>query len=104
MKRKRYSEEQIVKILTEIRDGQSVAETCRKYGVSEGTVHRWKSKYGTMGVSEVKRLRQLEDENARLKKIVAQQAMDNDTLKELLSKKFLLLKEVDQKKLQPRKL
>jgi len=88
MKRKRYSEEQIVRILGEIRGGQSVAETCRKYGVSEGTVHRWKSKYGAMGVGQVKRLKQLEEENIRLKKIVAQQAMDNDALKDLLSKNW----------------
>ena len=88
MKRKRYSEEQIVRILGEIRGGQSVAETCRKYGVSEGTVHRWRSKYGAMGVGQVKRLKQMEEENARLKKIVAQQAMDNDALKDLLSKNW----------------
>lgn len=88
MKRKRYSEEQIVRILGEVRGGQSIAVTCRKYGVSEQTVFRWRSKYGGMEVSEVRRTKELEEENRRLKKIVAQQAMDIDALKELNSKKW----------------
>ena len=86
--KKRYTEEQIVRILSEVAGGQSVAETCRKYGVSEPTVHRWKAQYAGMGVSDIKRMKQLEEENARLKKIVAQQAMDMDAMKELLSKKW----------------
>jgi len=86
--KKRYSEEQIVRILGEVSAGQSIAETCRKYGVSEATVHRWRERYGAMGVSDVKQMRHLVAENARLKKIVAQQAMDNDALKELLGKKW----------------
>ena len=86
--KKRYSEEQIVRILGEVSAGQSIAETCRKYGVSEGTVHRWRERYGSMGASEVKQMRHLAAENARLKKIVAQQAMDIDALKELLAKKW----------------
>ena len=88
MKRKRYSEEQIVRILGEVRGGQSIAATCRKYGVSEQTLYRWRSKYGGMEVSEVRRTKELEEENRRLKKIVAQQAMDIDALKELNSKKW----------------
>ena len=88
MKQKRYSEEQIVRILKEIRAGQTVANTCKKYGVSEQTVYRWKSKYGDLEESEIKKLKVLNEENARLKKIVAQQAMDIDALKDLLSKKW----------------
>ncbi len=86
MKKKRYPEEQIVRILGEIAGGKTVASICREYGVSEQTVHRWKSKYGGMGLAEVKRLHELEKENARLKKLVADQALDNAMLKELLGK------------------
>ena len=88
MKGTRYSEEQIVRILGEIASGRSVAETARQYGVSEGTIYRWRSKFGGMGLSEVHRLKELEAENARLRRIVAQQAMDNDALKELLRGKW----------------
>ena len=88
MKGTRYTEEQIVGILKEAQSGRPVAEVCRQYGVSEATVYLWKKKFGGMELSEVKRLKQLEAENARLKKIVAQQAMDIDALKELLSKKW----------------
>lgn len=73
----RYSEEQIIRILKDVGAGTSVAEVCRKYGVSEQTVYRWRSKYGG-----------LETENARLKKIVAQQVLDIDALKDLVSKKW----------------
>ena len=86
MKKKRYPEEQIVRILGKIAGGQTVASICREYGVSEQTVHRWKSRYGGMGLVEVKRLHELEKENARLKKLVADQALDNAMLKELLGK------------------
>ena len=84
----RYSEEQIIRILKEVEIGTSVAEVCRKYGVSEQTVYRWRSKYGGLDTSELQRLRELEAENARLKKIVAQQALDIDTLKDVVSKKW----------------
>ncbi len=84
MKSRRYSEEQIVRILGEIGSGRSVAETARQYGVAEATIYRWREKFGGMEVSEVRRLRELEAENARLRRIVAQQAMDLDALKELL--------------------
>lgn len=84
----RYSEEQILRILKEGESGTSVAEVCRKYGVSEQTVYRWRSKYGGLETSELQRLRELEAENARLKKIVAQQVLDIDTLKDLVSKKW----------------
>ena len=84
----RYSEEQIIRILKEVETGTSVAEVCRKYGVSEQTVYRWRSKYGGLDTSELQRLRELEAENARLKKIVAQQALDIDALKDVVSKKW----------------
>lgn len=86
--KKRYSEEQVVKILGEVKDGKSVAETSRQYGVSEQTIHRWKNKYGDMCVSEVKRLKELEEENRNLKEIVAELELDKKALKLLLSKKW----------------
>lgn len=86
--KKRYSEEQIVRILGEVREGRSIAETGRQYGVSENTIHNWKKKYGDMPVSQVCRLRELEAENRRLKEIVAEQALDNKALKLLLSKNW----------------
>ena len=88
MKRKRYNEEQIVRILSEVEAGQTVEETSRKYGVSEQSIYRWKAKYGGMRIPEVCRLKTLEAENARLKKIVAEQAVDIDALKDLLGKKW----------------
>lgn len=84
----RYSEEQIIRILKEVESGTAVAEICRKYGVAEQTIYRWRSKYAGLETSELQRLRGLEAENNRLKKIVAQQALDIDTLKELVSKKW----------------
>jgi len=84
----RYSEEQILRILREVEGGASVAEVCRKYEVSEATLYRWRSKYGGMDQTQLQRLRELEAENARLKKIVAQQLLDNDALKDLLGKKW----------------
>ena len=86
--KKRYTEEQIVGIVKRVENGTGVAEVCRECGVSEATVHRWKKKYGGMGVSEVRRMKQLEMENNQLKNIVAQQAMDINALKGLLSKKW----------------
>ena len=87
-KGKRYSEEQIIHILDEVRNGKAVAQVCREYGVAEATVYRWRNQYGDMDRSELKRLRELEAENRRLKKIVAQQALDMDILKDVLSKKW----------------
>lgn len=84
----RYKEEQIIRILREIEGGTSVAEVCRKYGIAEQTVYRWRSKYDGLDTSELQRLRELEAENSRLKKIVAQQALDIDALKDLVSKKW----------------
>ena len=84
----RYNEGQIIRILKEVETGTSVAEVCRKYELAEQTVYRWRSKYGGLGTSELQRLRELEAENSRLKRIVAQQVLDIDTLKELVSKKW----------------
>ena len=84
----RYTEEQILRILRELEGGTAVAEVCRKYEVADATLYRWRSKYGGMDTTQLQRLRELEAENARLKKIVAQQLLDNDALKELLGKKW----------------
>jgi putative transposase len=88
MKRTRYSEEQIIGILREHEAGAKCADLCRKHGMSEGTFYAWKSKYGGMDVSDAKRLRALEDENARLKKLLAEQMLDASAMRELLSKKW----------------
>ncbi len=88
MKTRRYSEAQIFKILQEVDSGVSVVDAVRKHGISPATIHRWKSKYGGMTLSELKRLKALEEENARLKRIVAQQALDNELLREINSKKW----------------
>jgi putative transposase len=85
---KRNTEEQIIRILKELETGTTVEEASRRHGVSEGAIYRWKQKYGGMDVSEARRLKMLEAENGRLKRIVAQQAMDMEALKELLSKKW----------------
>jgi putative transposase len=83
--KKRYSEEQVVKILREAASG-SVAETCRKYGVSDATYYNWKKKYDGMEVSDVRKLRALEEENRKLKKLLAEEMLDKDALKALLEK------------------
>jgi putative transposase len=88
MKGTRYTTEQIIAILKEIEGGASVAETGRKHNVSEGTLYVWRKKFSGMEVSDARRLRELEGENSRLKRIVAQQALDMDALKDLLSKKW----------------
>jgi len=83
--KKRYNEEQIVRILNEAANGKS-ADVCRKYGVSDGTLYNWKKKYGGMEVSDVRKLRMLEEENRKLKRIVADKELDIDALKSLLEK------------------
>ena len=88
MVRKRYTEEQIIAVLNEAEAGERTADLCRKHGMSDATFYKWKAKYAGLTVSELKRLKSLEDENRRLKQIVAQQALDNWALKELLSKNF----------------
>lgn len=88
MKRRRYSEEQIIGILREHEAGAKCADLCRKHGMSEGTFYAWRSKFGGMDVSDAKRLRALEDENAKLKKLLAEQMLDATAMRELLAKKW----------------
>jgi putative transposase len=88
MKTKRYSTEQIIGILKEGETGMPVKELCRKYGISDATIYNWKSKYGNLSVSEAQRLKDLEDENRRLKKLVADMALDIQMLKDINSKKW----------------
>jgi putative transposase len=88
MKRIRFTEEQIIGILREQEAGAKVVDLARKYAVSEATLYNWKAKYGGMDVSEAKRLKALEDENAKLKKLLADQMLEAAALRELLSKKW----------------
>ena len=88
MKRKQFTEEQIIGILKEADAGAVVTELCRKHGVSSATYYAWKAKFGGMTVSEAKRLKALEDENAKLKKLLAEQMLDLAAMKELVSKKW----------------
>ena len=88
MKRKRYSEEKIISILKEHEAGASVPDLSRRHGIVENTIYRWKSKYGGMEVSEAKRLRGLESENAKLKKLLAEAELDKAALKELVEGKW----------------
>ena len=88
-KGKRYKEEEIIRILREAESGVPVGELLRKHNVSAGTYYRWKSRYGGMEVQQLRRLKELEGENARLKRIVADQMLDIDALKEINSKNWL---------------
>lgn len=88
MKRSRFSEEQIISILKEQEAGAKTAEVCRKHGISDATFYKWKAKYGGMEVSEARRLKALEDENARLKKLLAESMLNEAALRELLGKKW----------------
>ena len=88
MKRSRFSEEQIIGILKEHQAGLSAAEICRKYGISDAAFYNWRNKYGGMEASDAKRLKALEDENRKLKKLLAESMLDVATLKELLGKNF----------------
>ena len=87
MKQKRFNEEQIIGILKQSEAGVPTTQLCRDYGISENTFYRWKSKFGGMEVNEAKRLKQLEDENSRLKRIVAELTLDVTALKDVLAKK-----------------
>jgi putative transposase len=88
MKRKRLTEEQIIAILKEHEAGLKTADLCRKHGISEASFYNWKAKYGGLEVSEAKRLKGLESENAKLKKLLADAMLDNAALKDLLGKKW----------------
>lgn len=88
MKRSRFSDEQVIGILKEHQAGLSAVELCRKYGVSDATFYKWRSKYGGMEVAEAKRLKALEEENGKLKRLLADAMLDVSTLKEMLAKNF----------------
>jgi putative transposase len=88
MKRSRFSEEQIIGILREQEAGEATADVCRRHGISSATFYKWKAKFGGLDVSDAKRLRALEDENAKLKKLLAETMLDNAILKDINSRKW----------------
>jgi len=88
MKRSKYSEHQIVRILKEVEGGRTVKEVCREYGFSDATYYNWKAKYGGMEASDIKRLRELEEENRRLKQMYADISLENRALKDVIAKKL----------------
>jgi putative transposase len=88
MKRNRYTEEQIITVLKEGEAGVKIEELCRKHGMAQGTYYAWKAKFGGMDVDEARRLRHLEDENRRLKALVADLSLDNQMLKAISEKKW----------------
>ena len=88
MKRSRFSEEQIIAILKQHQAGLGAKELCRKHGISDATFYNWRSRYGGMEVSDARRLKALEDENRRLKKLLAETVLDASTLREMLAKNF----------------
>jgi len=88
MRKSRFSEEQIITILKEKEAGVKLADLCRRHGISEQTLHRWKAKFGGMDVNEARRLKQLEDENRRLKHLVADLTLDNQALRVIVAKKY----------------
>lgn len=86
--KKRFTEEQIIKALKEQEAGSKVDDICRRYGISNGTFYNWRSKYGGLEVNEAKRLRELESENNKLKKLLAEKLLENEALKDVVSKKW----------------
>jgi len=88
MKRSRFSEEQIIAILREQEAGAKTVEVCRKHGISDATFHKWKARYGGMEVSDARRLKALENENAKLKKLLAEAMLDNAMLRDVTARKW----------------
>ena len=88
MKKKRYSESQIVKALKEVEGGRNVKAICREYSISQATYYNWKNKYGGMEASDIKRLKELEDENRRLKQMYVDLSLDHKILKDIVEKKL----------------
>lgn len=88
MRRSRFTENQIVRILKEVESGKMVKEVCREHGISDATYYNWKAKYGGMEVSDIKRLKELEDENRRLKQMFADLSLENRVLKDVIEKKL----------------
>ena len=88
MKKSQFTEEQILGILRQVEGGQKIADVCREHGISDATYHRWKAKYGGLEVSQLRRLKQLEDENRKLKQLVGELSLDNAALKDVVAKKW----------------
>lgn len=88
MKKTRYTESQIIKVLNEVEGGRKVKDVCREYGISDATYYNWKSKYGGMTASDIKRLKELEDENRRLKRMYADLSLQHEALKDIVEKKL----------------
>jgi putative transposase len=88
MRKSRFSEEQIIAVLKQVEQGQAVAEVCRELGISDGTYYRWKAQYGGLEVSQLRKLRQLEDENRKLKQVVADLTLDVRALKDITAKNW----------------
>ena len=88
MRKARFSESQIIKVLKEVEGGRTVVDVCREYGISNATYYKWKSKYGGMELSDIRRLKELEDENRRLKQMYADLSLENAALKDVISKKL----------------
>jgi putative transposase len=88
MRKRRFTEQQIIKVLKQVEGGRSVQDVCREYGVSQATYYNWKAKYGGMEASDIKRLKELEAENRRLKQMYANLSLENEALKDILEKKI----------------